>query len=80
MYKRDYFTKDQLINFEILADADKTWDKTLVHFTALFSLREAYGDDKTANSRFKSVAHIRDLSSACSVITPNTENDLHQES
>ncbi len=76
MYKRDYFTKDQLTNFEILADADKTWDKTLSHFTALFSLRKAYGDDIAANNGFKSTAHIDGLSSARSVITTSTGSDL----
>jgi hypothetical protein len=76
MYKSDYFTKDQLMKFEILADADKTWDKTLAHFMALFSLCKAYGNDKAANSGFESLVHIRDLSSACSVITANTESDL----
>ena len=53
MYKSDYFTKDQLTKFEILVDTDKTWDKTLAHFTALFSLRKAYKNDKAANSGFK---------------------------
>ncbi len=62
--------------FEILADADKTWDKTLTHFTALFSLRKAYGNAKVANSGFESAAHICDLSSACSIITASTKSDL----
>ncbi len=42
----------------------------------VFSLRKAYGDDRAANSGFKSAAHVHDHSSARSIITANTENDL----
>ncbi len=42
----------------------------------LFALRKAYGDDRAANSRFMSAAHVRDHSSACSIITANTKSDL----
>ena len=52
MYKSDYFTEEQMTKYEILSDANKVWDKTLAHFTELFSLRKAYGDDKAANSGF----------------------------
>jgi hypothetical protein len=76
MYKSNYLTKDQLTKFKILMNADKTWDKTLAHFTALFSLRKAYGNDKMANSGFEGVTHIRDQSSAHSVITANSKSDL----
>ena len=79
MYKSDYFTEDKLTKFEILADTDKTWDKTLAHFTALFSLRKAYGSNKAANSGFKSVVHTRNFSSASSVITTNTESDFTRD-
>jgi hypothetical protein len=73
MYKRDYFTEEQMTKYKILLDGNKVWDKALAHFTDLFSLRKAYGNDNAANSGFKSAAHTRDHSSACSVITANTE-------
>jgi hypothetical protein len=76
MYKSDYFTKEQMTKYEILLDANKVWDKTLAHFTELFSLRKAYGDDMAANSGFESAAHLLDHSSACSVITANTKSDF----
>jgi hypothetical protein len=76
MYKSDFFTKEQMTKYKILSDANKFWDKTLAHFTDLFSLRKAYGNNKASNSGFKSAAHVRDHSSACSVITANTKSDL----
>ncbi len=79
MYKSDYFTKEQMTKYKTLSDASKVWDKTLAHFTDLFSLRKAYGNDKTANSGFKSTAHVRDHSSARSVITPNTKSDFTRD-
>jgi hypothetical protein len=79
MYKSDYFTEEQMTKYEILSDANKVWDKTLAHFMELFSLRKAYGDDRAANSGFESAAHVRDHSSACSIITANTESDLTRD-
>ena len=76
MYKSDYFTEEQMTKYEILSNSNKVWDKTLAHFTELFSLCKAYGDDRAANSRFESAAHIRDHSSAHSIITSTTESDL----
>jgi hypothetical protein len=76
MYKSDYFTEEQMTKFEILLYTNKVWDKTLAHFTELFSLRKAYGDDKAANSGFESVAHVRDRSSARSVTTTNTKSNF----
>jgi len=76
MYKSDYFTEEQMTKYEILSDLNKVWDKTLAHFTELFSLRKAYGDDRAANSGFESAAHIRNHSSAHSNITATTESDL----
>jgi hypothetical protein len=76
MYKNNYFTKEQMTKYEILLDMNKVWDKTLAHFTDLFSLRKAYGNNKAANSRFESAAHVRDHSSARSVTTANTESDF----
>ncbi len=74
MYKSDYFTKNQMTKYEILADLDKVWEKTLTHFTDLYTLRKAYGNDRAANSRFNSATHIRENSLGHSVIT--TESDL----
>ena len=76
MYKSDYFTEEQMTEYEIRSDASKVWDKTLAHVTELFSLHKACGDDKAANSGFESAAHVRDHSSAHSVITANTESDF----
>mgnify|MGYP006146177255 FL=1 len=76
MYKSDYFTEEQMTKYEILSDSNKVWDKTLAHFTEKISLRKANGDDRAANSGFKSAAHIRDHSSAHSIITATTESDL----
>jgi hypothetical protein len=79
MYKSDYFTEEQMTKYEIFLDANRVWDKTLAHFTKLFSLRKAYGDDKAANSGFESTAHVRDHSSTCSVTTANTESDFTRD-
>jgi hypothetical protein len=79
MYKSDYFTKEQMTKYEILSDANKVWDKTLAHFTELFSLRKAYGNERATNSGFESAAHVRDHSSARSNITANTESDLTRD-
>jgi len=76
MYKSDYFTAEQMNKYEILLDVKKVWDKTLAHFMELFSLRRAYGNDRAVNSGFESAAHVQDHSSACSIITANTESDL----
>jgi hypothetical protein len=76
MYKSDYFTEEQMTKYEILSDSNKVWDKTLAHFTELFYLRKAYGNDRAANSRFKSAAHIHDHTSAHSILTDNTESKL----
>ena len=65
-----------MTKYEILSDSNKVWDKTLAHFTELFSLRKAYGDDRAANSGFESAAHIHDHSSVHSIITATTESDL----
>ncbi len=53
--------------------------QTLAHFMDLFFLRKAYDNDKAANSGFKSAAHIRNHSSAHSIITANTESDLTRD-
>jgi hypothetical protein len=47
---------------------------TLTHFTDLYTLRKAYGDDRAANSGFECAAHVQENSSGHSVIT--TESNL----
>jgi hypothetical protein len=79
MYKSNYFTKEQMTKYKILSDTNKVWDKTLAHFTDLFSLCKAYGDDKAANSGFESTVHVRDHSSAHSVTTTNTKSDFTRD-
>jgi hypothetical protein len=76
MYKSDSFSEEQMTKYEILLDANKTWDKTLAHFTELFSLRKAYGEDRAANSGFESAAHVHDHSTTRSNITANTKSNL----
>ncbi len=68
-----------MTEYEILSDENKVWDKTLAHFMDLFSLHKAYGNNKAANSRFESAAHVHDHSSAHSVITANTESDFTRD-
>jgi hypothetical protein len=79
MYKSEYFTEEQMTKYQILLDANKVWDKTLAHFTDLFSLRKAYGNNKAANSGFENAAHVCDHSSARSIITANTESDFTRD-
>jgi hypothetical protein len=74
MYKSDYFTKEQMTKYEILADSDKVLEKTLTHFTNLYTLRKAYGDNRVANSGFESAAHVQENSLGHSHIT--NESDL----
>ncbi len=79
MYKSNYFTKEQMTKYKILLDTNKVWDKTLAHFTELFSLRKAYRDVKATNSGFESAAHVRDHSSAHCVTTTNTESNFTRD-
>jgi hypothetical protein len=74
MYKSNYFTEEQMTKYEILADSDKVWEKTLTHFTDLYALRKAYGNDRAANSGFESAAHVQENSLGHSIIT--TESNL----
>jgi hypothetical protein len=82
MYKSDYFTKEQMTKYEILADSDKVWEKPLTHLTDLYTLRKAYGNDRVANSSFKSAAHVQENSLGHSVITTesNFTRNLYIES
>ncbi len=82
MYNSNYFTKEQMTKYIILADLDKVWGKTLTHFMNLYALRKAYGNDRAANRGFKSAAHIQENSLGHSVITTecNLTHDLYDES
>jgi hypothetical protein len=77
MYKSNYFTNEQMTKYEILADSDKVWEKTLTHFADLYAVRKAYGDNRVANSGFESAAHVQENSSGHSVIT--TESNLTRD-
>ncbi len=79
IYKSNYFTEEQMTKYKILLDTNKVWDKTLAHVTDLFSLRKAYGNNKAANSRFESVVHVCNHSSACSITTANTKSDFTRD-
>jgi hypothetical protein len=68
--------------YEILTDSEKVWAETLTHFTDLYVLRKAYGNNRAANSGFESAAHIRENSFGHSIITTesNLTCDLYVES
>ncbi len=74
MYKNNYFIKEQMTKFKVLPDADKAWDKMLTHFTNLYALCKAYGNDRAAKSGFESAAHVRNMSTSRSVVT--TESNI----
>jgi hypothetical protein len=61
MYKSDYYTEEQMTKYEIQADINKTWLHTMQFFTKLFAQCKAYRDDRAANSKFGSVAHINGI-------------------
>jgi hypothetical protein len=56
MYKRDYFTEDQMTKYEMQTDAEKEWDPTINHFSKLFAQRKTYSNNRAANSGFESAA------------------------
>jgi hypothetical protein len=63
MYKSDYFTEDQMTNYEMQSDADKEWDPTLDHFSKLFAQRKAYSNNHAANSGFGGTTTMFDVPS-----------------
>jgi hypothetical protein len=71
MYKSDYFTEDQMTKYKMQSDADKEWDPTLTlgHFSKLSAQRKAYGNNRTANSGFKSTAIMFDIPSNRTFVT-----------
>jgi hypothetical protein len=60
MYKSDYFTEDQMTKYEMRLDADREWDPALNHFSKLFAQRKVYGNNRAANSGFKSAVTMFD--------------------
>jgi hypothetical protein len=85
MYKSDYFTEEQMTKYEMQSDTDKAWDPTLNNFSKLFSQRKAYGNDRAANSRFKSAADMYNVPSNCTIATTKSSSyftscDLYIES
>jgi hypothetical protein len=56
MYKSNYFMEKQMTKYKMRLDTNKAWDPTLDHFSKLFAQRKAYGDNRAANSGFKSTA------------------------
>jgi hypothetical protein len=60
MYKSDYFTKEQMMKYEMQSNTDKVWTTTLQFFTNLYAQRKAYGNNRTANSGFDSAALVHE--------------------
>jgi hypothetical protein len=52
-----------MTNYKMRSNADKEWAPTLDHFSKLFVQRKAYGDNRTANSGFKSAATMFNIPS-----------------
>ncbi len=83
MYKSNYYTKEQMTKYEMLADMNKTWLHTLQFFTKTFTQCKAYGDDRAANSGFDSAAHINNIPTNHSLVSTSSDfitRDLYIES
>jgi hypothetical protein len=85
MYKSDYFTEEQMTKYKMQLYANKEWDPTLNHFSKLFMQRKAYGDNRTANSKFKSAATMYKVPSNRAFVTSKsngnfTSHDLYIKS
>jgi hypothetical protein len=76
MCKSDYFTEDQMTKYEMRSDAEKEWDPTLNHFSKLFAQCKAYGQDRAANSRFKSAATMFNVPSDCTFATSKNSGNF----
>jgi len=77
--------EDQMNKYEMLLDAEKEWEPTLDHFSKLFAQRKAYGNERAANSGFKSAATMLDIPSDRTFATSKsngnfTARDLYIES
>ena len=75
MYKSDYFTEEQMTQYEMRSDVDKGWDPTLDFFSLLYANRKAYGDDRAANSGFESAATMYNLPSNRTITTSTNSGD-----
>ena len=75
MYKSDYFTEDQMTQYEMRSDTDKLWTPTLDHFSLLYANRKAYGDDRAASSGFESAAAMYDVPSDRTIASTNSSGD-----
>jgi hypothetical protein len=76
MYKSDYFTEDQMTNYEMRSDANKEWAPTLDHFSKLFVQRKAYNDNCAANNRFKNAATMFDIPSNHTFMTSKSNSNF----
>ncbi len=76
MYKSDYFMEDQMTKYKMQLDVEKEWDPTLDHFSKLFAQCKTYGNDRAANSRFKSVATMYDVPSNRTFATSKSNSDF----
>ncbi len=76
MYKSNYFTEEQMIKYEMQLDTNKAWDPTLDHFSKLFAQCKAYGNDRTANSRFKTTAAMYNIPSDHTIATAKSSSDF----
>jgi hypothetical protein len=76
MYKRDYFTEDQMTKYKMRLDANKEWDPTLNQFYKLFAQRKAYNNNCAANSGFKSAATLFNVPSNCTFLTSKSNRDF----
>ena len=75
MYKSNYFTEEQMTQFEMHSDADKLWTPTLDHFSLLYANHKAYGDDHASSSGFESVATMYNVPSGCTIATTTSSGD-----
>jgi hypothetical protein len=76
MYKSDYFTEEQMTKYKMRLDTNKAWDPTLNHFSKLFAQHKAYGNNRVANSRFKSAATMFDVPSDRTIAMTKSSGDF----
>ncbi len=65
-----------MTKYDMRLDADKEWDPTLDHFSKLFAQCKAYGNDRAANSRFKSATTVFDVPSDRTFMTSKSNGDF----
>ncbi len=74
-----------MTKYKTRLDTNKVWNPTLNHFSKLFAQGKAYGDNRTANSGFKSAATMYDIPSDRTIVMTKisgnfTSRDLYIES